>query len=299
MNVFENEKTVSMHFDSATELLDFDFASTPYGMEGKSEHLQGGYNPRGGSWLGKTNSNNEDVITKSLVGDRDILPYLQDKIDKLAAIENASLKESVQSIQQIKRKRTFSDQGDELDIEKVYNGQLDTAWSKTVRIEQDSKHKLVTLFIQNGGTAKKDANDSFWRSAIAVLLCQKLVAAGKSVKIIVGNASEGALVGTSKLQTSSIVIKQYNETLTMERLAAMTHLGFYRTFGFAAKYISDYKPDWGLGRTTKINSEAKLPVNLQNEIKAGHTKCIVIPELYNEYTAIAALQNAYNELGGK
>ena len=55
-----------------------------------------------------------------------------------------------------------------------------------------------------------------------------LTKAGKSVKVIAGGITEHSFTNRKdqfKINTTGIVVKDYNEHIAVDRLAAMTHLG--------------------------------------------------------------------------
>lgn len=287
----ENEKMVSVHFDSILEIIEGDFSKRDNAYDIKNK-LTGSVPSRK---YGITNKTREDVIRHALIGDSVLLKDLEKKIEILNQVTGKNTMDYEQKIKSARRKRVFAEQGDELDIEKVYNGELDTCWSKTVKIEFDSAHRFVTLFIENGANWREDVTSSFWRSAIAVFLTRELERAGKSVRIVVGSTGQNSFVQNRKLLSTSVTVKEYNQRVSLERVASMTHLGFFRTVGFAMINIPNYKIAEGLGSHKDIDAES-FPLQLQEQVKQGHTRLVHIKPITRQAEAISALKYAYEQL---
>lgn len=298
---------IGVHFDSVTELLAYELPGDNPNRRGFKEYLSSTLTKSGnrdGSWIGTTNKCNKDVIDHALLGDPQLYENLQGKIKQFRKAIGIETVNYTQTIKRPKRKRIQSDQGDEVDIHAVYQGRADKAWRSHVREIVEMKYPLVTIMVDIHDVAAYDCTDSFWRAAVAVHLADELQAAGKSVKIVVGGISQNALSSrvsidgrTINYLCDSIVIKNYNERLVPERLAAMTHLGFFRTFGFGAKSVQPYQLSYGLGVSVDT-TQKRFPVHLQEEVDAGHTKIVLIPRVRSLSGAIAAMGNAYKQMKG-
>lgn len=292
MNLLEDKEMVSIHLDSILDLLEGDF----YGIVNYKRMLQFiSDKPCDKSKHGKTNSTHRDIVDHALIGDGILLDDLEDKIRVLCKTTNRNNLDYNQKIVKSVRSRRFSDEGDEIDIDRVYSGDLDSCWIKTSRTDIDQSHKFVTLFIENGDNWNENVYSSFWRSAIAVFLTTELESAGKSVRIVVGSCTSGAMNSTNKMLTQSITIKEYNQRVSMERIAAMTHLGFFRSVGFAIFCMSPYKLTKGIGESTYMGANI-WPIQLQDQINKGSTRLIHIQPASTKTEAIYALDSAYDQL---
>ncbi|MCH9735890.1 MAG: hypothetical protein K0U78_15280 [Actinomycetia bacterium] len=294
MFIQENKDMVSVHYDSILNLIEEDF-------KGHKNESQITKFTKSDDYCdirkyGKTNKSFKDVIRHSLIGDPVLLENLKSKIEVINKVTGLNTLDYVQKVQKSKRVRNYSDQGDELDIEKVYAGELDTCWTSSYRKEFDSSHKFVTLFIENGENWNVDVVSSFWRSAIAVHLTKELQKAGKSVRLVVGTCTNNSIQKDARCMTTSMTVKEYNQQMNLERVAAMTHLGFFRCVNFAMMYTAPYKLNEGLGRHVPINA-SRWPIQLKEQMDKGHTRLIHIKPVNNETDAIAALKFAYKQLG--
>lgn len=286
-----DDKLVSIHFDSIV-----DYMSTKPHPENEvlfnTLMSKNGYGP---DWHGPNASNIKEVTDLGLRGDMNLLQSLEEKIYKLREHLGMHTRDYSASIKQARRVRERAAQGDELDIHRVYQGRLDVAWGRTTRIEMDQETKLVTLLIDNEDNASVLASDTLWRAAVAVLLTEELEAAGKSVRIITYGGSAGCFSGTRKNCTVTITIKDYNSSLSMQRLAAMSHIGFGRGPGFAAMTMQPYKLRNSLGGSVSY-SDRLIPLQLKPEIQKGFTKVIYLGKANNVWNAEKILTAATNRL---
>lgn len=292
--VKENDSLVSVHFDSILDFMDHIETGT-----NKREFIEYGERVLVGSslrerWFGPNCISSKEVFKSALLGDDDLLKSLESKISTLEK-DSATCKTTSQIVKKVKRKNVWSNAGDEIDIHKVYAGNYQNAWRKKEAIKIETKIQLVTLFIDIAGLSDASAVSSLWRAAVAVKLYRELLAAGKSVKIIVGGASEFAFENCTKDMTVGVVVKDYNQPLTDSRLAAMANLGFYRTWGFVAKTCQQHKLAYGLGYSIPATDKT-VPINLQEEIEKGHTKFVYLRKCDNSYSASESLKFAYKQM---
>lgn len=294
----ERDHMLSCFFNSLLDFMDYEGPENHSDNKRKFKQYKETYRGRE-SWLGPDNKCSKDVIDKALIGNQKLYDSLQEKIMLLnRRCGQFSTDENLEIVKKPKRRKVWKDQGDELDIHKVYAGQLSEAWRTTVREAVSVKHSLITLFIDISGIATVDVFQSLWRSAVAVKMLDDLLKAGKSVRVIVGGASNGVYIGRNAPYTGcqAVTVKQYNESLSVDRLAAMSHLGFFRTFGFAAKHCSEkYSTSWGLGSSINMRQDT-LPWNVQDDVKAGHTKVIIVPKSLNLDQAVQAIRALKQEL---
>lgn len=292
MSIEQDDKMISISYESIIDVLQIDFSQQVNGYRA-SHYLS--KNKCLESKHGENNNTYRKIIEKALVGDPLLLKNLDNKIISLNKASGINTTDYEQRIKTSVRKRIHSDQGDELDIEKMYQGDIDSCWTKTSRVEIDSTHKFVTLFIENGDNWSEDVYSSFWRSAIAVFLTRELERAGKNVKIIIGSCAYHSMIGCSKLLNQSITIKEYNQRISMERIAAMTHLGFFRSVSLALYCLAPYKLARGMGEILYMNKHT-MPIQLRKQVSNGSTRLIHIAPVNTKNEAINELESAYKQL---
>ena len=126
-----------------------------------------------------------------------------------------------------RRRKVWADQGDEVCRERLYNGQADQCWRRTLR-QDVSAPQVITLVLPWVHSASVQADDMFWGAA-AMLACTDLLEdSGYQVEVIACNA-----VGAGEwLAVTNVTIKAAGEPLRMDALAAMTaHAASYRYYG--------------------------------------------------------------------
>lgn len=289
--VDENDEMVSVHLERASQVLELQPAEVNSG-------LYHGYiksktpNKR---WLGPAETPAQ-VIEDSILGNERMDQMLKSRVDQLnKALGSDTVSGKSDLVQKSKRKKRKGRLGDELDIHAVYSGNLDKAWTQTYRVTLDKKHTLVTILLDIGGNSMEDIFASLWQAAVAYKLVEDFTAAGKSTKIIVGNAGTNPFLDrTNKKLTNTIVAKNYNERLTSSRLAAMCHLGYFRTMVFGAMCLQKHKLCSSLG--SYIPLEHNLPINVLEDVKAGHTLPIVIGKSRDLGSAKTSLEVIYKSL---
>jgi len=128
----------------------------------------------------------------------------------------------------IKRRRRRSDFGDEIDMQSVYAGDIDRAWTTTAR-QRTSAPKQLTVNIDLGANCQIKSDALFWRGAAALYLADKLTDSGYQVAI---NGCY-AIAGVAKGRRNSgviVPIKRREEPLNLPSLAATVCLaGFLRS----------------------------------------------------------------------
>jgi len=136
----------------------------------------------------------------------------------------------------IRRRRVRADQGDEVDMQAVYRGDLSRAWSRTKRQNRTSV-RSVSIVIDLAGNANVTSDQLFWRGASGLRLAEELMKAGYSVAIYGAAGARGVDSMSEENLTQIVEIKGEDSPLDMDRLAALTGLsGFFRTSLFGGIY---------------------------------------------------------------
>lgn len=293
------QRIVSVHFDSMMELLDCDIneaTQNEYNRSRFNKIVHDGEVYETAGWLAPTNKNTKDVINHALLGDEILYNRLRGMVDLIDAEVGKNTTVYRQHVTKVKRIRKHDTFGDELDIHKVYQGKSEIAWERRVRTTSNEEHNLVTILVDIGGVGDDDVIDSLWRAAATLKLVEDYESAGKSIKIIVGSVAMKAFQQRpGVLITQTITVKNYNERLPLQRVAAMCHLGFHRTFSFAGRLSQPDEISFTYGRSIPI-TEQLMPIELKREIDSGTTKLIIVPRYDSKYGAIATIRKVYDEL---
>ena len=172
----------------------------------------------------------------------------------------------------VRRRRFKSDQGDELDMQAVWRGDLSRSWSRTRRANRVGS-RSVTIVIDLCASAGVTSDRLFWRGASALRLAQLLTESGYSVALY-GGFGGSRSDASGKLTVGQLAeIKSQDSPLDMDKLAALTAMsGFFRTSLFAGIHFAcdqyGQDTDWGLGKPSPehIKAAVKLLPVPQNVI---------------------------------
>lgn len=154
----------------------------------------------------------------------------------------------------MRRKRVRAEAGNELDIHRVYQGRMDTAWSATKHELQNMRRRAVHIYINIGGMAMVDVNDSQWRAAAAYRICDIFQRNNYSVEITVGASATGVFRKTSRMMHTSFTAKPSNMPLNLNLLAVQATLGWHRVFNFHARCCNNagYEVSGSMGATVQM-----------------------------------------------
>lgn len=131
----------------------------------------------------------------------------------------------------IRRKMKRRDQGDELDIHRVYAGDLERAWTASERAARSHVGGIINIAVNAGLNYNQHADELFWRSAAAVVLADKLTEAGYNVGIDMVSGCEEPTYKITK-STISVSLKQPSDPLDIATLTTALALS-----GFARLYL--------------------------------------------------------------
>jgi len=132
----------------------------------------------------------------------------------------------VPTILSIKRKGLWTDQGDDIEMQRVWSGDLDTAWRATKRQASrgPTKVRIVLDSLSSGGV---DSETMAMRGAAAIRLCDALSSNGYSVEM--RSAWQGFRGEQFFL---SVTVKSFDMPVDIGSLAATVGLpAFFRALG--------------------------------------------------------------------
>lgn len=139
---------------------------------------------------------------------------------------------SVGRAEGIRRRRVRGPMGDTMDVHAVNRGQLDRAWSSTLKSIRKGSG-IIRILVDIGGNAGANANSLRWRGVAALTMCEILIKAGYSVEIVAGLAVHRFVREWKTSGAVTVVVKPRNVFPDYDLLAATVCLpGFFRTIGF-------------------------------------------------------------------
>lgn len=132
----------------------------------------------------------------------------------------------------IRRRSRWTDQGDDLEMQRVYSGDLDRAWRRTQRAPArgPQRVRIVVDALAHGGV---DADVMAWRGVAAVALCDALVAAGYMVEMLSAWNGYGYAGRQGQVDYRlAVVTKAFHAPVDIATLLATNALpAFFRALG--------------------------------------------------------------------
>lgn len=230
-------------------------------------------------------------------------PELREKLERMMKGIELELPQYPTAATVRRRKRHRDDHGDSLDMGRVWNGQLDTAWERPVRTEKEANStKRVTLAFDVTANAIVSNEMSLWRAALCMLLVDSLARAGRTLEVWVVDSTgtpftwggtvsfEGSTIKPNNLW-SAWMVKGTGDPINMDRLCAMCSVGFMRTAGFMAMGAGPWAPSHGFGRALGYG----LPYTLHERREAGEI-VVRIGQCYSKHEVIREYANAWKEV---
>ena len=171
-----------------------------------------------------------------------------------------------------RRKRSRGDNGMAVDMERVYNGQLETAWTRMKHVQKiQQSPRNVVVFIDVSTAASVSASSSLWRGALAFGITQYLIQAGYSVKVV-GGAIVRALYegeGSKDVTTMSCTVKEYDSHISPDHLALVSSVAFMRHYVFKAQATHPTKQVTSCYGSLADKCVDALPEDLKKDVEAG------------------------------
>jgi hypothetical protein len=158
----------------------------------------------------------------------------------VAKLEQITTKE-LSSPKSVRRRRIRAEQGDEVDMQAVWRGDLGRAWTRTRRQSRVGT-RSVSIIINLGAHCGVDSAKLFWRGASALKVAEQLTQAGYNVALYGAFGGQNVDLSGKQKIAQFIEIKSEDAPLDMDKLAALTAMpGFFRTSLFAGLHYATSK----------------------------------------------------------
>lgn len=129
----------------------------------------------------------------------------------------------------IRRRKRWRDEGDGVDVQRMYSGHFDRMWQTSER-EGRLGPRVISIVSIFGGNCGRSVEQLFNNGATAVALTDVLENAGYRVELAAayaGDSNDGQVLNVVRL-------KEADEPMEPNALAAvLAHSGWFRTFGIA------------------------------------------------------------------
>ena len=147
----------------------------------------------------------------------------------------------------------YGEEGEELDMQAVWAGDLDHAWLGYERRNQNDLKTRVHIMADVGGNANVNASELKWPGIVAAALAKKAMDNNFDVKITACSYGEGRNSGSSYC-LNTITLKHYDSLMSLANLAPIMLPALFRAVMFRAFFSSagKHKVGYGLGMTRKV-----------------------------------------------
>jgi hypothetical protein len=186
-----------------------------------------------------------------------------------------------------RRRPVRADQGDEVDMHRVWNGDLDHAWHTTQRLYTYAP-RPITLDIMAGGNAGRNGEQLFWSGVAGLVLTDVLEEHNFRVQLNICYSMRSN-ADYKDAHITRICVKEANEPLRLDSVASIAaHVGVFRYYGIASFCKPSFDIGYAMGRT-----EDGIEV-LEEAAKQGHIFApdFWIPGVYSEQQALNTLRDA-------
>jgi len=239
-------------------------------------------------WFGPVNDGKE-AVQKIMDGWPELLEYLRPMIESLQVVDEVTPHRALMR----KRKLRYSDHGDDLNMQRVWNGRLREAWRRPVRTySYKQSERQATIFINTVVNCNVSFTQALWRAAAVLKINDILQRAGRHVQIYSGDVAAWVSPFV-EMFAIGVKVKDFTQPLTEEQLAAMSTSAFQRTLMFIANGALDHSVYRGLGRAAD-----GLPIPLLERKKAGEL-IIQIGATTTYEGALRDIQNVQQQLIGE
>jgi len=272
-----DKNTYAVRYESVTEFEDLKHHEVNDGHYVIKANYEEGRN-----WLGPSISKLEEL--------KGLLKYgWKDGEDRARRVQDQIKNEIDVAGQTVnRRRRVRGDHGDEIEMQRVYSGELDKAWSSCKRIQFVAK-PVIRIMTNIGGDSGKSGQQLFYKGVCSAVLTDILESNGYRVEVV-GYLNATGVYGTYTDGPYSfyneIIFKKAESPLDFNRLLRCTALaGWFRYHSFKAMLSLPYRCSSGLGRPHESPPRKFVPDGT-----------IVLNNVYSEWDAVYKIRHAIDSL---
>lgn len=196
-----------------------------------------------------------------------------------------------------RRKPIWKDEGDDIDRDRLYSGDLDTAWRGTTKVIQRAP-RVIKIAAAWGMNCGYTAKQIMWNGVAITALLDVLERSGYGTELVLGFPSILWEMGGRCHALPIVRLKTAGDPLDLSNIAVIAgNAGIFRSFGFAMLASSPVDVGSSFGMPMQIRSAWKAaveqgvaePVDAYVEISSSEEQafdtCVgVLKELFPELT---------------
>lgn len=186
------------------------------------------------------------------------------------------------------------DFGDEVDMQDIYMGDYDHAWSGIERVTTKVDTRF-TVVVNVGASVNTSANAMYWPGAVATVLSNMLIKSRQPVRVLAASThlklySASNAAGLEDF-SAAVEIKGFKTPIVPDAIALTALAAFFRGCMFKACYNQVYEVNRNIGYPRSIeraiHNALKLP-------KQDHT--LFIGQVRSEYQAVEELKRKLRDI---
>lgn len=183
--------------------------------------------------------------------------------------------------------------GDELDILRLYAGEMDKMWYRDTSDYRPST-RVVRLMVPVGGNSNLSGDQLFWSGAAATVLTDLLQEAGYRVELQSYFISDHSGSGTNDAVTVTVTdIKSAEDYVSLADIAMSCSLpAFFRGIAFRWYTVAPFYIGWGWGSDASKRLKEMLPALGLVE----HGETLVVDQARNREEAIKVIASALEQV---
>jgi hypothetical protein len=207
----------------------------------------------------------------------------------------ADLTANLSPARSIRRRQCWADDGDALDVDRLWAGQVDTMW-RTSRREATAGVSTLRIALAWGANYTTTAADMFWPGAAALALADLAEAAGYRAEVV-ALAPTLAQRGRKSWNLTAVTAKEADEPLRPDALAAvLAHAGVYRYFGILSICAQRYDVGGNYGASLAGKPWGDSVVNVAVAAGLLDAVDVTVPALRSRDDAAAWLRSRLTDL---
>lgn len=260
MQVLSRDKHSFVLYESMSEFVEKSLEPGCAHKSNNDSHSQMRTNAHRAGFIGMDKPMTCDQIAElSNAGWEDGAKRIQNEMDSLAP----------PPVQGIRRRPVWRDFGDEVNMDRVRCGQLDTAWwGMSRRLGQQPPR--IRVAVNMCINARTDSGVVFMRGAAGVRLAEILTSAGYQVELWAGASSKGDHSSDPDTTGYACLVKPYSAPFDDASAAAGCALpAMFRTIGITAIYKNAHKEWPSAGYAIPLETEA---------LEEDGTRLFVVPD---------------------
>jgi hypothetical protein len=193
-----------------------------------------------------------------------------------------------------RRKKKRGDHGDTLDMNRVWSGHVDTAWERPVKTSRlTATQRYAIIYADLWVLAMVSAEETLWRAAAINFIVTELTRMGVHTEVWSGGAGHSTYHDGPNNLWFGVKVKDFTQPLNEERLAVLSHVAFFRTYGFGMMFGAPFTATSGLG----YPSNRGMVKPLRDRESAGE-RVVRIGNVLNQRSAVVEITRVLNSFKG-